>query len=87
MSSWSAEVEDVLEASGWTPGRKVDTARWRSMFASVGLDMHAAAEAFLEEFGGVDGACQRSRDQLCAHAVRAGPRTRLGRRGTVHGVG
>lgn len=53
MSSWSAEVEDVLEASGWTPGRKVDTARWRSMFASVGLDMHAAAEAFLEEFGGL----------------------------------
>ncbi|MGA5114916.1 SUKH-3 domain-containing protein [Streptomyces pseudogriseolus] len=53
MSSWSPEVDEVLEASGWTPGRKVDTARWRSMFEAVGLAMHDAAEAFLQEFGGL----------------------------------
>ncbi|MFI8423604.1 hypothetical protein [Streptomyces sp. NPDC085479] len=34
-------------------GRKVDTARWQSMFEAVGLPMHDAAEAFLQEFGGL----------------------------------
>ncbi|WP_428986466.1 SUKH-3 domain-containing protein [Streptomyces camelliae] len=53
MSSWSPEVDEVLEALGWTPGRKVDTARWRSMFEAVGLPMHDTAEAFLQEFGGL----------------------------------
>ncbi|CAL9611208.1 hypothetical protein SUDANB58_05639 [Streptomyces sp. enrichment culture] len=53
MSDWSPEVRGVLEASGWTPGRKVDTGRWRSMFESVGLAMHDAAESFLQEFGGL----------------------------------
>ncbi|MEV5881011.1 SUKH-3 domain-containing protein [Streptomyces sp. NPDC052101] len=53
MSCWSQEVREVLEASGWTPGRKVDTGRWRSMFITVGLAMHDAAEAFLQEFGGL----------------------------------
>ncbi|MGW1169637.1 SUKH-3 domain-containing protein [Streptomyces sp. NPDC001153] len=53
MSSWSPEVDEVLKASGWTPGRKVDTARWRSMFEAVALSMHDAAEAFLQEFGGL----------------------------------
>ncbi|MCM3299992.1 SUKH-3 domain-containing protein [Streptomyces pseudogriseolus] len=53
MSSWSPEVDGVLKASGWTPGRKVDTARWRSMFEAAGLVMHDAAEAFLQEFGGL----------------------------------
>ncbi|MFE0641792.1 SUKH-3 domain-containing protein [Streptomyces sp. NPDC058877] len=53
MSNWSPEVNAVLEASGWTPGRKVGTDRWRSMFESVGLAMHDAAEAFLQEFGGL----------------------------------
>ncbi|MFE2584884.1 SUKH-3 domain-containing protein [Streptomyces sp. NPDC059378] len=52
MSSWSPEVDEVPEASGWTPGRRVDTARWRSMFEAVGLAMHDAAEALLQEFGG-----------------------------------
>ncbi|MGQ5654778.1 SUKH-3 domain-containing protein [Streptomyces sp. EKR5.2] len=53
MSSWSPEVDEVLEASGWTPGRRVDTACWRSMFEAVGLAMHDAADAFLQEFGGL----------------------------------
>ncbi|MEV6742354.1 SUKH-3 domain-containing protein [Streptomyces sp. NPDC051104] len=53
MSSWSPEVDEVLEASGWAPGRKVDAGRWRSMFEAVGLAMHDAAEAFLQEFGGL----------------------------------
>lgn len=53
MSSWSTETGKVLEASGWTPERQVDTDRWRSMFEAVGLAMHDAAEAFLQEFGGL----------------------------------
>ncbi|MER5583670.1 SUKH-3 domain-containing protein [Streptomyces asoensis] len=53
MSSWSPRVEAVLKASGWTPGRRVDTSRWRSLFESVGLSMHDAAQAFLQKFGGL----------------------------------
>ncbi|MFB7336024.1 SUKH-3 domain-containing protein [Streptomyces adustus] len=53
MSEWSPEVLEVLEASGWTAGRRVDTASWRSMFEAVGIVMHDAAEKFLQEFGGL----------------------------------
>lgn len=52
-SGWSPEVLEVLEASGWTAGRRVGTADWRSMFEAVGIVMHEAAEAFLQEFGGL----------------------------------
>ena len=45
------EVERVLRRSGWFPGRRVETARWRAMLD--GLDMHPAAEGFLSEFGGL----------------------------------
>ncbi|MEU6520848.1 SUKH-3 domain-containing protein [Streptomyces sp. NPDC046978] len=53
MSEWSPEVLEVLEASGWTAGRRVDTAHWQSMFEAVGIVMHDAAEKFLQEFGGL----------------------------------
>ncbi|MFE2581540.1 SUKH-3 domain-containing protein [Streptomyces sp. NPDC059378] len=53
MSKWSQEVLEVLEASGWTAGRRVDTAGWRSRFEAVGIVMHDAAEKFLQEFGGL----------------------------------
>ncbi|MFF1444602.1 SUKH-3 domain-containing protein [Streptomyces sp. NPDC058295] len=53
MSEWSPDVLEVLEASGWTAGRRVDTAGWRSRFETVGLVMHDAAEKFLQEFGGL----------------------------------
>ncbi|MCZ4602712.1 SUKH-3 domain-containing protein [Streptomyces sp. Lzd4kr] len=53
MNEWSPEVLDVLEASGWTAGRQVDTTGWRSMFEAVGIVMHDAAERFLQEFGGL----------------------------------
>ncbi|MFJ8085288.1 SUKH-3 domain-containing protein [Streptomyces sp. NPDC096205] len=53
MSEWSPEVLKVLEASGWTTGRWVDTAGWRSMFEGVGIVMHDAAQTFLQEFGGL----------------------------------
>ncbi|MGW4871862.1 SUKH-3 domain-containing protein [Streptomyces chartreusis] len=53
MSEWSPEVLEVLEASGWTAGRQVDTTGWRSMFEAVGIVMHDAAERFLQEFGGL----------------------------------
>jgi hypothetical protein len=53
MSEKPPDVQEILEASGWTPGRRVDTTAWRSRFESVGLVMHAAAETFLQEFGGL----------------------------------
>ncbi|MET9296928.1 SUKH-3 domain-containing protein [Streptomyces sp. NPDC003077] len=53
MSEWSLEVLEVLKASGWTAGRRVDTTGWRSMFEAVGIVMHDAAERFLQEFGGL----------------------------------
>lgn len=53
MSERSQEVLEVLEPSGWTVGRPVDTTDWRSMFEAVGIVMHDAAEAFLQEFGGL----------------------------------
>lgn len=53
MRSWSPEVAEVLAGSGWVPGRRVGTERWRAVFEAVGLDMHDAAAAFLEEFGGL----------------------------------
>ncbi|WP_437074765.1 SUKH-3 domain-containing protein [Streptomyces sp. enrichment culture] len=53
MSEWSPEVLEVLEASGWTAGRRVDTAGWRSVFEGAGIVMHDAAETFLQEFGGL----------------------------------
>lgn len=37
MSKWSPEVLEVLEASGWTAGRRVDTTGWRSRFVAVGI--------------------------------------------------
>ncbi|MGW2911905.1 SUKH-3 domain-containing protein [Streptomyces asoensis] len=53
MSDWSPEVLEVLDASGWTAGRRVDTTSWRSRFEAVGIVMHDAAEKFLQEFGGL----------------------------------
>ncbi|MFJ8045450.1 SUKH-3 domain-containing protein [Kitasatospora sp. NPDC096147] len=53
MGDRPPEVTEVLEASGWRPGRRVDTSRWRSAFEAVGLGMHDAADAFLGEFGGL----------------------------------
>ncbi|MFF0298536.1 SUKH-3 domain-containing protein [Kitasatospora sp. NPDC004614] len=53
MNRWSDEVTRVLTASGWTPGRAVETGRWRELFEPGGVELHAAAEAFLREFGGL----------------------------------
>ncbi|MFC8520323.1 SUKH-3 domain-containing protein [Streptomyces sp. NPDC057257] len=63
LSEWSPDALEVLEASGWTAGRRVDTTGWRSMFEAVGIVMHDAAERFLREFAGLNGpsapnACQ-----------------------------
>ncbi|MFJ3883193.1 SUKH-3 domain-containing protein [Streptomyces sp. NPDC090077] len=53
VGEWSPEVLEVLGASGWTAGRRVDTTGWRSMFEGAGIVMHDAAETFLREFGGL----------------------------------
>lgn len=53
VGEWSPEVLEVLGASGWTAGRRVDTTGWRAMFEGAGIVMHDAAETFLREFGGL----------------------------------
>ncbi|MFC9844361.1 SUKH-3 domain-containing protein [Streptomyces sp. NPDC060223] len=44
----------LSERGGWQPGRRIDSAAWRSQPKLEGLHMHAAAESFLQEFGGLD---------------------------------
>ncbi|MGK4582246.1 SUKH-3 domain-containing protein [Kitasatospora sp. HPMI-4] len=50
---FSDEVERVLRAAGWEPGRNVSIEPWRRMFEGSNLHMHEAAEHFLSEFGGL----------------------------------
>ncbi|MEV5594683.1 SUKH-3 domain-containing protein [Streptomyces sp. NPDC052496] len=51
MPRFSQEVEGVLRRSGWLPDRRVDLARWKVLAAE--FTWHAAAEKFLQEFGGL----------------------------------
>jgi hypothetical protein len=53
LESLSTEVRRVLLAAGWQPGRRVDTAGWRTQLEAAGFAMHDAAERFLAEFGGL----------------------------------
>jgi len=53
MSGLSMETREVLAGAGWFPGRRVDTTQWRARFSDTGMNMHAAAEVFLAEFGGL----------------------------------
>lgn len=50
---WPTEVERVLRAAGWHPGRSHDTTPWREQLEADGFRMHPAAEEFLREFGGL----------------------------------
>ncbi|MDI6102621.1 SUKH-3 domain-containing protein [Actinoplanes sp. NEAU-A12] len=49
--SW--ETERVLRDAEWYPGRSVAPRRWTSLLAAEGFRVHAAAEEFLSEFGGL----------------------------------
>jgi hypothetical protein len=53
MTRFSLETERVLRAAGWYPGRRVDVSEWKRLLAAGGVHMHAAAEEFLREFGGL----------------------------------
>jgi hypothetical protein len=53
VSALAAETQRALRDAGWYPGRRVDTADWRSRFAETGLTMHDAAAEFLGQFGGL----------------------------------
>jgi hypothetical protein len=53
MSDLSTETREALAGAGWFPGRRVDTTQWRARFSETGIQMHAAAETFLAEFGGL----------------------------------
>lgn len=43
----------TLTRSGWFPGRVVDVDRWSGLLRDEGIELHAAAVAFLGEFGGL----------------------------------
>ncbi|MFH8419494.1 SUKH-3 domain-containing protein [Streptomyces sp. NPDC018038] len=49
----TTEVDDVLRRAGWRPGRSIDTTVWRELLEADGFRLHAAAEGFLREFGGL----------------------------------
>lgn len=49
----SSEASRALRRAGWTEGRVVDTAEWRSVLEQNGFSLNEAAEAFLAEFGGL----------------------------------
>ncbi|MFD7631535.1 SUKH-3 domain-containing protein [Streptomyces sp. NPDC059851] len=51
MPRFSDEVEGVLRRAGWLPDRRVDLAQWK--VSSAEFTWHAAAEKFLQEFGGL----------------------------------
>ncbi|MCU1648286.1 MAG: hypothetical protein JWN03_8561 [Nocardia sp.] len=53
MTQFTDETERVLRASGWLPGRQVDTGAWRERLELSGFRWNAAADRFLEEFGGL----------------------------------
>ncbi|WP_200426050.1 SUKH-3 domain-containing protein [Streptomyces sp. NE5-10] len=48
---FSPETQSALQNAGWFQGRQVDTGAWRASLP--GVHMHAAAERFLQEFGGL----------------------------------
>ncbi|RJQ70245.1 hypothetical protein D5S17_29500 [Pseudonocardiaceae bacterium YIM PH 21723] len=50
---FSAVAEKVLRASGWTPGRAVDTSKWQAGFQRAGHAMPVCVVDFLTEFGGI----------------------------------
>lgn len=54
MSRFSQDVAEILEASGWTPARKVDVETWRAHFEAAGCSMTNSARRFLAEFGGIE---------------------------------
>ncbi|MEC3952999.1 SUKH-3 domain-containing protein [Nocardia sp. CDC153] len=53
VAQFMDETERVLRASGWWPGRQVDTNAWRERLERSGFKWSAAADRFLEEFGGL----------------------------------
>ena len=51
---FSNTVLSTLEASGWTPNRKVPTVQWVSQLESEGFTMLPEAVTVLEGFGGLE---------------------------------
>ncbi|MFI5981097.1 SUKH-3 domain-containing protein [Streptomyces sp. NPDC051555] len=51
MPRFSREVEGVLRAAGWLPDRRVGLTQWKASVSE--FSWHAAAESFLQEFGGL----------------------------------
>ncbi|GAA1170758.1 SUKH-3 domain-containing protein [Streptomyces hebeiensis] len=53
MVTFPDEVDCVLRAAGWTPGRKVDAELWLAAFEAEGLQRNPVVSSFLAEFGGL----------------------------------
>lgn len=53
VAQFTNEVEHILRAAGWLPGRQVDTDAWRERLELGGFRWNVAADRFLEEFGGL----------------------------------
>lgn len=53
MTFSEEEFDRALRRAGWRPGRRVDISRYRVWYEAQGYVLHAAAEAFLEEYGGL----------------------------------
>ncbi|MBL1072871.1 SUKH-3 domain-containing protein [Nocardia sp. 2] len=53
MTLFTKETEEVLRASGWSPGRQIDTGPWREALERNGFQWNAVADRFLMEFGGL----------------------------------
>lgn len=51
MPRFSREVEGALRLAGWVPDRRVDLDQWKASLSE--FTWHAAAEEFLQEFGGI----------------------------------
>lgn len=57
-TGFTTQTEETLRAAGWRPGRRVSVEYWRDRLEESGLvHMHAAAEQFLAEFGGLSVWC------------------------------
>uniref|UniRef100_A0AAU2A5X7 SUKH-3 domain-containing protein n=1 Tax=Streptomyces sp. NBC_00093 TaxID=2975649 RepID=A0AAU2A5X7_9ACTN len=51
MPRFTPQVDSVLRRAGWLPDRQVDLAPWKTSMSD--FRWHAAAEEFLQEFGGI----------------------------------
>jgi hypothetical protein len=82
-----ARVAQVLRAAGWSPRRRVDVSAWEAALAPEGFAMHAAARAFLTEFGGLEVPVSGPGRDYARIGVRLDPTLCLGQKTWFDGLG